>query len=156
MWIDFVFIAFILAVAVVDCLTRYIYDSMLIAAVLVCYPLLYFVKHVGLADILFGVLWGFSSYGLIYVITKFIYREEVFGQGDVLFNCFICGYLGLIPGVIASFLTFFVALLFVITRWIQDRSAQGKIEIPLAPAMAVSAVLSLYYYDYFIELIFYL
>lgn len=154
MWIDFIFIAILAAIAVVDYLTKSIYDFMLIVGALICYPLLYFFRDVGILYILYGMAWGFCSYGLIFVIAKWIYKDEVFGLGDVLLNTFICGYLGLIPGVITSFLTFFIALLLVILQWMKTRSIKGELEVPLAPAMAISAVISLYYYNFFIDLIF--
>ncbi len=101
-----------------------------------------------------GALWGFVSYGLIYLVAKWIYKEETFGQGDVLFNTFICGFLGLWAGIATSFLTFFVALALVLGTWIYKRKIDREAEIPLAPAMAISAVLTLFYYEQIMAFIF--
>lgn len=153
MWVDFLFIAIVSAIAIVDYLTKSIYDIMLAVGALICYPLLFLFKGAAFSSIFYGALWGFASYGAIFLIAKWIYRDEVFGQGDVLLNAFICGYLGLLPGILTSFLTFFVALLLVILGWIRSGSLRGDIEIPLAPAMAISAVISLYYHVPIIDLI---
>lgn len=153
MWVDFLFIAIVLAIAVVDYLTKSIYDIMLVVGALVCYPLLFLFKGAEFSNVFYGALWGFASYGAIFLIAKWIYKDEVFGQGDVLLNAFICGYLGWLPGILTSFLTFFVALLLVVIGWIRGGSFKGDIEIPLAPAMAISAILSLYYHVPILEFI---
>ncbi len=148
------FILLLLGVAVEDLRTKSIYDLSLIIGALVCYPLLFFSGEASLLDILYGMLWGFGSYGLIYIVSKMIYKEEVFGQGDVLFNTFICGFLGLWPGVITSFLTFFVALFLVLLVALYKRSFDRRTEIPLAPSMAIAGVVTLFWYHEIIAFLF--
>ncbi len=148
------FIIVVLGVAIEDVRSKSIYDLSLIVGALVSYPLLFFSGEASLLDILYGMIWGFASYGLIYFVSKMIYKEEVFGQGDVLFNTFICGFLGLWQGVITSFLTFFVALFLVIVVSIYKRSFDRRTEIPLAPSMAISGVITLFYYHEIIAYLF--
>lgn len=160
MVVNSVFIVILCVISVIDCMTKSIHDFMLIAGALLCYPLLVFMEAMPVSEIFRGAAWGFSSYGLIYLLTKKIYREEVFGQGDVLLNTFICGYLGLFPGIVSSCLTFFVALatvpIFALRRpsVAIKESVSRDPEIPLAPAMSVSALISLFYYREVIELVF--
>ncbi|MDO4753484.1 MAG: prepilin peptidase [Bacillota bacterium] len=156
MIVDILFILILAAIAVVDYMTKSIYDMMLIVGALICYPLLYFFRGVGMTAILYGAIWGFGSYLCIYLVAKWIYKDEVFGQGDVLLNAFICGYLGLIPGIIASFLTFFVALVLVLFQWLKSGKWQSDLEIPLAPAMAISAVISMLFYQNIVDFILYI
>ncbi len=147
------FLAVLLVVAVIDYLTKSIYDIVLIIGAIVCFPLLYFLDGRSILSIVYGVLWGFGSYGLIYVAARLIYGTEAFGQGDVLFNAFIAGFLGFVPAVISSFLTFFVALLMLIAGWIWKRKIDRNAEIPLAPAMSVSAAICVFYSDVLLDFI---
>lgn len=148
------FLFFLSIISLIDLFTKTIHDFWLILGALVCYPLLVFFGGGNMMDIFVGVIWGIGSYGVIYFVTRFIYGEEVFGQGDVLFNGFISGFLGLIPSVISTFLTFFVSLVFVIIAMAVHRKDFMKSEIPLAPSMAISAAVSLFYHEAIIELLF--
>lgn len=148
-----IFMIFLLVVAVIDYITKSIYDIVLIAGAVVCFPLLYFFEDRSLPSILYGVLWGFGSYGLIYVAAKLFYGEEMFGQGDVLFNGFISGFLGFVPALISSFLTFFVALFLLVISWAWQRKINREAEIPLAPSMAISAVICMFWSDKIIDFI---
>lgn len=148
------FIITLLTVAIIDLKTQSIYDIVLLIGAAICYPLLVFMYKMPISQIAIGAAVGFGLYWLIHIVTKLIYKDEVFGMGDVLFNTFICGFLGPLPGVLTSFLTFFVAMALVLLGWIIKRKVDREARIPLAPAMAIAAVITYFYYEPIIAFIY--
>lgn len=90
-------------------------------------------------DLLAGAVFGFAFYLAIYFVAKVYYKKEAFGFGDVIFMGAIGGYLGFWQGLLASVLTFYVALFFIILVAIVGKLLSRKTEIAFAPYMAVSA-----------------
>jgi leader peptidase (prepilin peptidase)/N-methyltransferase len=90
-------------------------------------------------DMLLGGISGFTFYLAIYFVAKAYYKKEAFGYGDVIFMGAIGGYLGFWHGLLASLLTFYVALLFILLFAIVGKFLSRKAEIAFAPYMALSA-----------------
>ena len=90
-------------------------------------------------DLVLGGLTGFAFYLLIYFVAKSYYKREAFGYGDVIFMGAIGSYLGFWHGILASLLTFYVALIFIILFAIIGKLISRKTELAFAPYMAISA-----------------
>ena len=90
-------------------------------------------------DMLLGGVTGFAFYLIIYFVAKAYYKKEAFGYGDVIFMGAIGTYLGFWHGLLASVLTFYVALLFILLFAIIGKFFSRKTEIAFAPYMAISA-----------------
>lgn len=98
-------------------------------------------------EIVYGLLTGLGLYGLIFLASYLYYRDEMFGMGDVLLNAFIGGVLGWQRSIMTSLITFFVAILFVGIFKIWKRGSLKELEIPFAPAMVVSALITFFFYE---------
>ena len=98
-------------------------------------------------DALYGGLIGFTLYYAIYYIAKWIYKKEAFGFGDVLFMASIGLFLGFKSTMLASFLTFYVALLGVVLIKLVGKVVKLKSEIAFAPFISISAAIVLYFGD---------
>lgn len=142
-----VFFLILTAIGLVDLFTKSIYDWMLAAAAVICYSLMVFVEGIQMLEILYGLLMGLGLYGLIFLASYLYYGDEMFGMGDVLLNAFIGGVLGWQRSLMTSFLTFFVAILFIALYKIRKRGSLKEMEIPFAPAMVVSAVITFLFYE---------
>ncbi|MDO4800064.1 MAG: A24 family peptidase [Bacillota bacterium] len=155
------FLLVVLVIAIVDLKTKYIYDWMLIAGALLSYPLLLWHRGElsgdwlnGVIRILIGAAVGFAFYGIIYLVARLIYKREAFGLGDVFFNAFLCGFLGWERGLIASFLSFYIALIFVLLSAAKTKKLDTQSELPFGPSMAVAALITMVFYYDIIGLIF--
>lgn len=103
-------------------------------------------------DMLLGGISGFAFYLAIYFVAKIYYKKEAFGYGDVIFMGAIGAYLGFWHGLLASVLTFYVALLFVLILAIVGKFLSRKAEIAFAPYMALSAWIVSIFGDKLVEL----
>ena len=103
-------------------------------------------------DPLWGGVFGFGFYLAIYWGAKAYYKKEAFGYGDVIFMGIIGVYLGFQNAVLASLMTFYVALLFVVVFSIIGKLTSRKAEVAFAPYMALSAWIVSYYGKNLIEL----
>lgn len=100
-----------------------------------------------------GVVAGFLLYGLIYLAVKVIYRSEMFGQGDVLLLA-SCGIvLGAGRTLLAGVLTFYVALLGVLMMRLHAKALSRDLYIALAPSIALSCLLTLFFGDRILEML---
>lgn len=142
-----VFFLILTAIGLVDLFTKSIYDWMLLVAAVVCYALMIFAEGIPVMEIVYGLFTGLGLYGLIYLASYLYYRDEMFGMGDVLLNALIGGVLGWQRSVMTSFLTFFIAILFVVLFKIWKRGSLKELEIPFAPAMVISAGITYLYYE---------
>lgn len=98
---------------------------------------------------LLGAVTGFAFYGLIYLLSKFYYKEEAFGSGDVLLMA-ACGVV-LLPTwtVLAGFGAFFVAGAFLLVLKLLKKEVRAATKIPFGPFIAISSFLcSLGYHLY--------
>ena len=148
---DLFFSFFLLVVGGVDLKTKTIVVPSLyigggISAVLA------FFSGMPLSDILIGGAVGFGVYFAIYAVAKLWYKREAFGYGDVLFMGAIGLFLGPWMTLLASFLTFYVALVWIVIQKIVGRFISIKSEIAFAPYMAVAAWLTALFGNKIIEL----
>lgn len=142
-----VFFVVLTAIGLVDLFTKSIYDWMLFVAAIVCYALMIFLEGIAVQEIAYGLLTGLGLYGLIFLASYLYYRDEMFGMGDVFLNALIGGVLGWQRSIMTSFLTFFVAIVFVVLFKIWKRRSLKELEIPFAPAMVVSAGITYFFYE---------
>ncbi len=103
-------------------------------------------------DMLLGGISGFAFYLAIYFVAKAYYKKEAFGYGDVIFMGAIGVYLGFWHGLLASVMTFYVALFFVLLFAIVGKFLSRKAEIAFAPYMALSAWIVSIFGDKLVEL----
>lgn len=151
------FIISLVAISIVDFFTKSIYDWMLFVAAAITSTLLYFAGAITNLNLLIGYLIGYGFYVIIYGAAYLYYKREAFGYGDVLLNAYICGVLahkGLISPVIHSFLTFFIAFAIVIFISLIRGRFDRHAEIPLAPAMAISGILTFFFNNQIIGFLF--
>ena len=103
-------------------------------------------------DLLWGGIFGFGFYLAIYLGAKAYYKKEAFGYGDVIFMGIIGLYLGFQNAILASLMTFYVALIFVVIFSIVGKLTSRKAEVAFAPYMALSAWIVSYFGKNLIEL----
>lgn len=139
------FLVFLCVVSYLDYKTKSIYDLILISGAVIIFPVAVVSDGYRIPFIVNGMVWGIGSYGMIYLSVKLFYGEELFGFGDVLLNGVIGGYLGLKSAAVSSFLTFFVALLWIVLKTAVTMRFDRDTEVPLAPFMSVSAVAAYYF-----------
>ena len=138
---DVFFASFLIIVGGVDQLTKSIvvftiYVGGFVSAALA----LYF--GMPLTEVLLGGVVGFILYLIIYLVAKQIYKKEAFGFGDVMFMGAIGVFVGPWFTLLASMLTFYVALAFIVMQKIIGKLLSRQSEIAFAPYMAVAAWLT--------------
>ncbi len=89
-------------------------------------------------DIVLGAAAGFVFYGLIYVVARFVFKKEGFGQGDVVLMAGVGVFFDYKTVILIGFLSFYVALIFIIISLVRKR-AEKQMALPFAPAMCVTA-----------------
>lgn len=83
----------------------------------------------------------FLLFFIFHNVTKFFYRREVFGFGDVLLNGILGFYFGVEYVFSVSFLPFYLALFFLILLKVSTKKISPSDEIPFAPFMCLSGAL---------------
>lgn len=128
-WLD-VFVGIsLLAMAVIDLKSRYIYDvHIVITGLLICVRLLgsNYLSH------LFGAGVGFLIGYLMYKLAYFYYREEAFGFGDVLLLMLLGLYFGW-PIFLHYFAVCYMLIGLVIIVPIVLRPKLLRASVPMAP-----------------------
>ena len=148
---DLFFSFFLLVVGGVDLKTKTIVvPSLLIGGGISA--VLAFASGMGIMDIALGGAVGFGVYYAIYAVAKLWYKREAFGYGDVLFMGAIGLFLGPWMTLLAGFLTFYVALVWIVIQKTIGRILSVKSEIAFAPYMAVAAWLTALFGNQIIEL----
>ena len=93
-------------------------------------------------DHLLGLAAGFVLFLLIYLLTKWIYKREAFGFGDVMLSGAVGWFLGLQYSILTSILTFLVAFVIIIFLRVIGKSIKKEMEIPFAPFICTAALIS--------------
>lgn len=91
-----------------------------------------------------------AVYWLIHFVSKLIYKEEVFGMGDVFFISIIAYVVGLQLIILTLFLPFYVAVFYIIIQRIMGKKTDRLQAIPFAPFMSISAFLLTLFHTYFL------
>lgn len=128
-WIDVFIAVSLLAMALIDLKSRYIYDvHVVITGLLICVRLLgsdYFSHFLGAGA---GFLVGFFMYKAAF----YYYREEAFGFGDVLLLMLLGLYFGW-PSFLHYFAVSYMLIGFVIVVPVILRPKLLKASVPMAP-----------------------
>ena len=82
---------------------------------------------------------GFGVYLAIYLLAKFFYKKEAFGFGDVELMGSIGLILGLRGGIEVLFLSFYIAVLGIVTLKILGKAFGRRTEMPFGPYMCIAA-----------------
>ncbi len=97
-----------------------------------------------------GAVIGYFCYFLIYWVSKFYYKKEAFGFGDVMLMGaigFFLSYENFNTTFYMLFSPFYIGFILVVFQMIKEKNIKLKAEIPFAPAMCTSAfVLSILKY----------
>lgn len=138
-------------IAFLDHKSHFIYHWMLLISVIIN-TIVAITNNFGIITIVLSFLIGFISYLVIYGLALLFYKREAFGFGDVL----LMGSLGLLLGVrgtlIASILTFYLAIAVIIILFVTKKKIDKKTEIAFAPFMILSALLVALFEHQIIEL----
>lgn len=139
------FWSMLLITAVIDYDEGYIYTNLLLSflapAVIIKFLLF---KHNFLESLISGLV-GFVIYYVIYFVSKKIYKKEAFGLGDVQLMCVIGLFLDTKLTILTSFLSFIVALVFIIVFSLFGKKINLAQEVPFGPYMCITAfIVSIY------------
>ncbi|MDO5062920.1 MAG: prepilin peptidase [Peptostreptococcaceae bacterium] len=94
---------------------------------------------------IFGAMVGAVIYGLIYIISKFIYKREAFGTGDITLITAVGIVFGWQRTIIISMMAFYVALIGVILSKLLGKKIRKYDEIPFGPSICIAAfIMSIY------------
>lgn len=94
---------------------------------------------------LIGGLVGFGLFLGIYLGAKWVYKKEAFGFGDVLLMGSVGIYLGFKLTLLASFLSFYVALVGIGIQKTLGKKIGLKQEVAFGPAICMAVILSVMY-----------
>jgi len=134
----------LLVTAWIDLYTSTI-NVLLIYAVTAINIVLIVVQNANVVQHLLGGLVGFMAYFLIYLASKAYYKREAFGFGDVILMGSIGFHLGVANGILVAFLSFYIALVFIIIMRIIGKKMKRQTELPFGPYMCLAGlVVSIY------------
>jgi len=91
---------------------------------------------------LIGFLVGFAFFLVIYLLTKFIYKQEGFGFGDVMLSGTVGWFLGFENVILTNILSFLIAFIVIVFLKILGKSMKRDMEIPFAPFICISAAIA--------------
>lgn len=134
------FWSMLLIVGIMDLREKIIMDYILIFFTIPSLIIIYFYEGTILNNI-YGGLIGLIVYGLFHIITKIIYKKEVFGLGDVFFIVAICLNLGTKNIFLTLFLPFYISFAYTIITIIKEKRINFKKEIPFGPFISISSFL---------------
>ncbi len=134
------FVFMLLAVALIDLLSQYIYDAMLLSFSAINLLVMIWQSGFHLKN-LYGVITGAVFYGILYIVTRLIYKREAFGMGDVLFLMAIGVVLDASATFAVGLLAFYISLLHVLIQFVVNRVLNRQDEIAFAPSMAVAGLI---------------
>ncbi|MGL5440550.1 MAG: prepilin peptidase [Filifactoraceae bacterium] len=140
----FAFWSMLLIVTMIDLDHMFILDAILIFFAIIDLLFILLLKY-SILDNIQGALIGGGIYFLVHIISKFWYKREVFGMGDVLLMINIGLFLGRKYVLLACFMPFYISAIVLIMRYFLGKKITLKAEIPFGPYMCVAAfVISLY------------
>ena len=120
-----IFFSMLVIVGFIDWDTFYIYDDVLkIFGVLLAIVLVISKKTDVVPNIL-GAVIGAAIYAAIYFLSKIVFKQEAFGQGDIYLNAVIGLVIGSPYIAITSIFSFFVGLFFIIIFRILGRKFEA-------------------------------
>lgn len=130
----------LLIVGVIDLREKIIIDNILIVFTIISLVII-FIFTGNLRDNILAGLIGLSIYGIFHLVTRAIYKKEVFGLGDVFFIFAVCLNLGTSNMFLTLFLPFYLCLAYTIIILLLKRNKMRinlKSEIPFGPFISIS------------------
>ncbi|WP_291584398.1 prepilin peptidase [Clostridium sp. UBA6640] len=145
---------FIIMIGVIDFNTKYVYNVTVYGAIIlgVIFTLIEYINGYPIKDYIFGALLGGGVFFTLILITKFIYKKEVIGYGDLEFSIII----GVFLGATSSILVFVLAniLATIICMYMIAKGESRKKTIPYTPFITIATFIVILYKDIIIRLIF--
>lgn len=141
----------LLVTAWIDLFTSTI-NVLLIYVVTAINVVLLLVQNADIVQHLLGGLFGFMIYFIIYLASKAYYKREAFGFGDVILMGSIGFHLGISNGLLVAFLSFYIALVFIIIMRIIGKKMKRQTELPFGPYMCIAGIIVSIYGEKLISL----
>ena len=91
---------------------------------------------------LIGLAAGFIFFLVIYSATKWAYKREAFGFGDVMLSGAVGWFLGPENAILTGIMSFLLAFIVIIILKILRKNITKDMEIPFGPFICVAAVIS--------------
>lgn len=129
----------LLLIGWIDYHTLFIYDSMLGISFIFFLIMYVFILPNKWMNHFVGLLGCFLVFFMLHVLTKIVYKREVFGFGDVLLNALFGFYFGAEYLFAVCILPFYIASFVFIAMKLFKKGISSKLEIPFAPFMCFSA-----------------
>lgn len=139
MMLTFVFFEFLIIEGLIDYSTSYFIDWMIYAMCIIqAAYILSFKQDIKIH--FFGLIVGAGVYLGIFLLSWFFYKRQAFGFGDVLMLGAIGFHFGPLKTILACFLPFYIALIFVLPKLFHNKDFRLK-EIPFGPFICTSAII---------------
>lgn len=152
----FLYISFwsmLLIVTMIDFDHLVIIDSVLIVFSIIDLALLITMGY-SWQHYIFGAMVGAVIYGLIYIISKFIYKREAFGTGDITLITAVGIVFGWQRTIIISMMAFYIALIGVILSKLLGKKIGKYDEIPFGPSICIAAFIMSIYGEWIVRYLF--
>lgn len=143
----FAYLTMLFITAYIDLRTKAIYDIILLLYAPVLLFFVYFEDAYIIRDSLLSMLTGGGFYAVIYVVARFIYKREAFGQGDIFLMSLAAIFMKPMMTIIACFLSFYIAAVFLLISYLFNRKMDTMSEIPFGPYICLSSWIFFLYGD---------
>ncbi|WP_461613298.1 prepilin peptidase [Clostridium sp. Marseille-QA1073] len=144
---------FIIIIGVIDFKTRYVYDNTAYGAIILgsTFMLIEYINGYPIKDYILGAILGGGVFLTLILITRFIYKKEVIGYGDLEISIIIG-----IFRTTSSILIFVLAniLATIICIYMIAKGESRKKTIPYTPFITIATFIVILYKDIIIRLIF--
>jgi len=108
---------------------------------LIGFIVLYYPNLPNLKSHFVGLILGALIYLVIYLVSKAIYKQEAFGQGDVYLLAAIGFVVGRNHVIMIAMMSFFVALILVGIAAVLGKKFEMRKEVPFGPAMCITTII---------------
>lgn len=143
----FSYLSMLFITAYIDLRTKAIYDIILLLYAPVLLFFVFFEDAYTIRDSLLSMLIGGGFYAIIYLAARLIYKREAFGQGDIFLMALAAVFMKPMMTVIACFLSFYIAALFLLISYPFRRKMDSMAEIPFGPYICLSSWVFFLYGD---------
>lgn len=137
--------------AVVDAASHYIYDLVLLIFTAICAVFIVLAK-LPLQSALIGAAMGGGLYLAIRLLSRWVFKKEAFGMGDVLLMTSIGCVVGARFSLLVALGAFYIALAYVLVVWVLKRGRGLPEYIPFGPFMCLAAWIALHWGEALIAL----
>ncbi len=139
------YISMLFICAYIDIRTHFIYDIVLVVFGTVLFILACFVPSFEIIEAIKSMLIGGGFYTLIYIISKLVYKREAFGKGDILLMTVGAILLRPIMTLIACFMAFYIAALFILLMYLFGKKIEKISEVSFGQYICLSLIIMLAY-----------